>query len=453
MERHLLILGSDEAAIGELVGSLSGRDFDCATGSELESASDAYDAVVLVSTDTGDDVADAIGRLRERIGSLPLTVAAPTRQVEMLRRVFRWGADEYLLLPADPHEAQSRLITLLDRHALDSQIAFYQEQLSQRATLRTIEAQSPAMREVVERIERIAPLRSTVLIYGESGAGKELVARSIHFASSRSRGPFVALNCAAIPASLIESELFGHEKGAFTGAHARVRGKFEAAHGGTLFLDEIGEMDVESQTKLLRVLEEREFMRVGGVRNVRVDVRVIAATNARLEERVTEGGFRRDLYYRLKVLTVTVPPLRERQPDIPALIEVFAGQISRANALPAKTFDDEAIEALQRHSWPGNVRELKNALESLIVSVPGARISLDDLPPTLRAMDGLPAATESVRPLADVEREMIRRALEATGGNRTHSAELLGIGVRTLQRKIHTYRIDIPPSKRRSRRE
>ena len=452
MERHLLIIGTDAPLVGSLVNALTDRGFDCQAATALEPGYDEADAVVLVDPRGADGLFPTLEQVRKRIGNMPLALAAPAERVESAREALRHGADEYLLLPVDAHEAESRLNALLERHALDSQLAFYQEQLSRRATLRTIEARSPAMRDVVQRIQRVAPLRSTVLIYGESGAGKELVARSIHFASSRNRGPFVALNCAAIPASLIESELFGHEKGAFTGAHNRVRGKFEAAHRGTLFLDEIGEMDPDSQTKLLRVLEEREFMRVGGVRTVRVDVRVIAATNARLEERVASGQFRQDLYYRLKVLTITVPPLRDRQPDIPALIEVFSSQIARANALPNKTFSDDAVEALSAHSWPGNVRELKNALESLIVSVPGSRISVKDLPLTLRAPTDPLADVASVRPLAEVEREMIVRALEATGGNRTHSAELLDIGVRTLQRKIHAYGIDIPPTKRRSRR-
>ena len=277
---------------------------------------------------------------------------------------------------------------------------------------------------------RVAPMRSTVLICGESRVGKELVARAIHFNSPRLGRPFIALNCAAIPANLIESELFGHERGAFTGAHARVRGKFEIAHRGTLFLDEIGEMTAATQVKLLRVLEEREFMRVGGDQTIRVDARVITATNADLENLVSTGLFRRDLYYRLKVVTIRVPPLRERREDTPYLIHGFLEELARINAMEAKSITGEALAALTAHSWPGNVRELKNLLESLLVSVKGNVIRLEDLPPTVhgnrpgaRTVDLEPGMT-----LEEMERLLIRHTLEHTGGNRTHTAELLGIG-------------------------
>jgi transcriptional regulator with PAS, ATPase and Fis domain len=296
-------------------------------------------------------------------------------------------------------------------------------------------------------------MRSTVLIYGESGVGKELVARSIHFNSPRRDNPFIALNCAAMPANLIESELFGHEKGSFTGAHARVRGKFEIAHRGTLFLDEIGDMDPSTQAKLLRVLEEKEFMRVGGNQSIRVDVRVIAATNADLEAMVARSSFRRDLYYRLKVVTIRVPPLKERREDIPALVSTFLDQLSRENAVYRKAITPDALGTLQDYSWPGNVRELKNILESVLVSVPGEVIRLEDLPPSVRPTRIAPHPME-LRPgtrLEDLERELIKRTLEHTGGNRTHSAALLGIGVRTLQRKIAAYGISIPPKRRRPR--
>jgi transcriptional regulator with PAS, ATPase and Fis domain len=309
------------------------------------------------------------------------------------------------------------------------------------------------MRRLTDRMKRVAPMRSTVLIFGESGVGKELVARSIHFNSPRRDQPFVALNCAAIPSGLIESELFGHEKGSFTGAHARVRGKFEIAHRGTLFLDEIGEMAHVTQTKLLRVLETREFMRIGGDRRVQVDVRVIAATNADLERLVVEKHFRQDLYYRLKVVTLTVPPLRERREDIAALSRLFLDQLSRANAIPQKRLTPAALEAMTEFGWPGNVRELKNLLESLLVSVVGTEIGLQDLPNYIHGDRVAPPASDYPpgTALEAMERDLIRRTLEQTGGNRTHSAEILGIGVRTLQRKIKSYGIAIPPRRRRPR--
>jgi DNA-binding NtrC family response regulator len=392
--------------------------------------------------------------VRQRAGATPLLVVCDADRVRDAVRSLQHGAEDYITRPLDALELQRRLDRILERVDLDSRIAFFQGELSRRSGVSELEARSPAMRVVVDRILRVAPMRSTVLIHGESGAGKELVARAIHFNSARRDGPFIALNCAAIPSSLIESELFGHEKGSFTGAHARLRGKFEIAHRGSLFLDEIAEMAPATQAKLLRVLEQREFMRLGGDRSVRVDVRLIAATNADLEALVARSGFRRDLFYRLNVVTLSVPPLRERQADLPHLVRTFSEQLARANAVALKHWSDDALAALQVYHWPGNVRELKNLLESLLVSVPGATIRLEDLPPGMRRQSApaVPAATVAGGTLADMERELIRSTLEATGGNRTHSAELLGIGVRTLQRKIACYGLSIPPKQRRPRK-
>jgi len=290
-------------------------------------------------------------------------------------------------------------------------------------------------------------------VFGESGVGKELVARAIHFNSPRRDFPFLGINCAAIPANLIESELFGHERGAFTGAHTRTRGKFEIADRGTLFLDEIGETDLPTQAKLLRILEEKEFMRVGGDTNLRVDVRVIAATNANLEQMVERGTFRRDLYYRLKVVTIHVPALRDRRADLPELIEGFLDELSRANAVPRKLIAADVLGALSAYDWPGNVRELKNVLESVLVASPGETITLDDLPPSIARAVAAPLrpTVAAGTTLESMERELIKATLESAGGNRTHSAELLGIGVRTLQRKIRTYGLDIASKRRRPR--
>jgi DNA-binding NtrC family response regulator len=396
---------------------------------------------------------EGIGSLRELASSTPILLVSRPDRVRDAVRGLRQGTGDYLLDPPDPVELETRLERLLERCELDSRIALLQEQLSRADGARQIEVRSPAMRRVLDRVQRVAPLRSTVLIRGESGVGKELVARLIHLNSPRCGHPFLALNCAAIPADLIESELFGHERGAFTGAHARTRGKFEIADRGTLFLDEIGDMDAATQAKLLRVLEQKEFMRVGGDHSIRVDVRLIAATNADLERLVGESAFRRDLYYRLKVVTIDVPPLRERGPDIPALVETFLEELSRANAVPRKSVSPAAMEALTSYHWPGNVRELKNLIESLLVSAAGREIQLEDLPPT---MHRAPAGTRTGglwpgTTLRELERELIRVTLEHTGGNRTHSARLLGIGVRTLQRKIRSYDLRIAPRRRRPR--
>ncbi len=357
-------------------------------------------------------------------------------------------------MPLNPMELRARLKRVLERNDLNSRISWFQDELAKKSQYRKPEVRSPAMKAALDRAIRVAPMRSNVLITGESGVGKELVARAIHLNSTRCDAPFIALNCAAMPASLIESELFGHEKGAFTGAVARTRGKFEIANHGTLFLDEIGEMDLPSQAKLLRVLEEQEFMRIGGDRNIRVDVRVIAATNADLDAMVGRRRFRRDLYYRLKVVVIPVPPLRDRRQDIPYLVETFLDQLSSSNAVPRKTLSPEAMATLEAYSWPGNVRELKNALESILVSTLGDRIEQEDLPggflkaEPARSSYGIQPGTT----LEEMERELIRLTLEHTGGNRTHSASLIGIGVRTLQRKIRSYGIDIAPKRRRPRK-
>jgi DNA-binding NtrC family response regulator len=411
-----------------------------------------HDAVVLNLPDTT-DVSEVVGSLRRAApGTAALLLVDPGDLAEAVH-ALRHGADDYLLRPPDPFELRTRLGRILERYDLDSRVAFLQDELSREYGQKRPVGRSSAMRGVLDRVMRVAPMRTTVLVCGESGVGKELIARSIHFNSPRRDQPFIALNCAAIPSSLIESELFGHERGSFTGAHARSRGKFELAHRGTLFLDEIGEMDPSTQVKLLRVLEEKEFMRVGGDQSVNVDVRVIAATNADLERRVAENRFRRDLYYRLKVVTITVPSLRERSSDIEDLVETFIEELSRVNGVPRREITPEAMTALRGYAWPGNVRELKNLLESVLVSVPGDVIGIEDLPSSIRgsgAGTDRPATGPGVT-LAEMERELIVRTLEHTGGNRTHSASLLGIGVRTLQRKIQTYGIEVPPTRRRPR--
>ena len=411
-----------------------------------------FDAVIMSIEWAGPEPSKGIRKLGRRVRA-PLLVLCGPDQTRAAVKLLQHGAEDYLLRPPDPFEVQQRLERILEHHEMDSRISFFQNEISKKAGPRDLEVRSPTMRSMLDRLMRVAPMRSTVLICGESGVGKELVARAIHFNSPRLGRPFVALNCAAIPANLIESELFGHERGAFTGAHARVRGKFEIAHRGTLFLDEIGEMTAATQVKLLRVLEEREFMRVGGDQTIRVDARVITATNADLENLVSTGLFRRDLYYRLKVVTIRVPPLRERREDTPYLIHGFLEELARTNAMEAKSITGEALAALTAHSWPGNVRELKNLLESLLVSVKGNVIRLEDLPPTVhgnrpgaRTVDLEPGMT-----LEEMERLLIRHTLEHTGGNRTHTAELLGIGVRTLQRKIRGFRLEIRPTRRRRR--
>jgi len=457
--KRILVADHDPAMLDRLLGMLVQAGYE---GTRARGAADAlhaleqheHDAAILDLGVPPGDLAEFVRSLRRHSPDLPVLLLAEAARLPSAVQALRHGADDYLLRPPDPFELAVRLGRILERTDLGSRISTLQDELAKKYGFRPPVGRSPAMEAVVERIRRVAPMRATVLILGESGVGKELVARSVHFNSPRRDHPFIALNCAAMPATLIESELFGHEKGAFTGAHARARGKFEIAHRGTLFLDEISEMEPPTQAKLLRVLEEREFMRLGGDRNIRVDVRVIAATNSDLEAAVADGSFRQDLYYRLKVVIIQVPPLRERRADIPILVETFLDDLSKANAVPRKTLAPDAVQALHDYHWPGNVRELKNLLESVLVSSPGDFIRREDLPQNV-ARGGRAVESGAYAPgttLEAVERDMIRRTLQHAGGNRTHAAELLGIGVRTLQRKIHEYGLDIRPERRRPRR-
>jgi transcriptional regulator with PAS, ATPase and Fis domain len=293
----------------------------------------------------------------------------------------------------------------------------------------------------------VAPTRSSVLIIGESGTGKELVANAVHRASPRRNERFLAINCGAIPSDILESELFGHERGAFTGAVTRKIGKFELAHRGSLFLDEISELYPELQVKLLRVLEERQVMRVGGSELIDVDFRLIAATNRDLEKEVADGRFREDLYYRLKVVTLRIPPLRERPSDIPPLLEHFLVQFCQEHGKPPKVLSTDALELLSRYSWPGNVRELKNVMESAVIFHQEGEITVADLPAEVRDSSTLSAAGAPVqsvvgepRTMAVIERQAILETLGRTGGHRARAADILGIGLRTLQRKLKEYK-------------
>jgi DNA-binding NtrC family response regulator len=307
------------------------------------------------------------------------------------------------------------------------------------------------MEKLFDQMKLVAPTRSSVLVIGESGTGKELVANAIHRASPRRNERFLAINCGAIPSDILESELFGHERGAFTGAVSRKIGKFELSHRGTLFLDEISELYPELQVKLLRVLEERQVMRVGGSELIDVDFRLIAATNRDLEKEVAEGRFREDLYYRLKVVTLRIPPLRERVSDIQPLADHFLAVFCQEHGKAPKRLGPEALEMLHRYPWPGNVRQLRNVIESVVVFHQGEEVEPADLPVEVRESatvsvigDGgggpVQSAAGETRTMADIERQAILETLQRTGGHRAKAADLLGIGLRTLQRKLKEYK-------------
>ncbi|HSM14378.1 MAG TPA: sigma-54 dependent transcriptional regulator [Thermoanaerobaculia bacterium] len=408
---------------------------------------------------------DGIGFLQEvRERGLDLSVLLVTGfgSIESAVEAMRVGADDYLTKPVDLYELRTKVTTHLEKRRLAEKVDELSTQLDKRYGFESIIGRAPAMEALFDQMRLVAPTRSNVLVIGESGTGKELVAHAIHRASPRRDERFLAINCGAIPSEILESELFGHERGSFTGAVGRKIGKFELAHRGTLFLDEISELYPELQVKLLRVLEDRRVMRVGGSELIEVDFRLVAATNKDLEREVAAGRFREDLYYRLKVVTLRIPPLRERAVDIPLIAEHYLRQFCREHGREPKRLSHDAVEALQAYAWPGNVRELKNAMESVVVFHQGELVEPADLPAEIRealGVEGRPASppnelaaapgsavafrsavADDSHTMADIERDAILAALERSGGRRAEAARQLEIGLRTLQRKLKEYR-------------
>ena len=402
---------------------------------------------------------DGLGFLQEvrkREHDIAVLLVTAFGSIESAVEAMRVGADDYLTKPVDLYELRKKVTTHLERRQLKEKVEELSEQLDKRYGFEAIIGRAAPMEALFEKMRLVAPTRSNVLIIGDSGTGKELVANAIHRASPRRDERFLAINCGAIPSDILESELFGHERGSFTGAIGRKIGKFELAHKGTLFLDEISELYPELQVKLLRVLEDRSVMRVGGSETIEVDFRLIAATNKDLEKEVSVGRFREDLYYRLKVVTLQLPPLRERQVDIPALAEHFLRIFCKEHGREPKRLSARALDALKSYGWPGNVRELKNAMESVVVFHRGGEVTASDLPHEIRAATGIEEIRSGVsavepteneahgpggeRTMADIERDAILEALDRTGGRRAEAAKLLDIGLRTLQRKLKEYK-------------
>ena len=366
---------------------------------------------------------------------------------ELAVDAMKRGADDYIAkgrLQID--ELEMRIARALRRQNLEVENVSLRQQLETRFGLENMVGESPAMREIFEIVQQVAPTRASVLLSGESGTGKELVAKAIHHLSPRARQPFVTVHCAALAPTLLESELFGHEKGAFTGAHERRIGRFEQAQGGTLFLGEIGEIDATLQVKLLRFLGERTFERVGSNKTLTADVRLIAATNKNLEERVKAGEFREDLLFRLRVVEIPLPPLRERTGDIPLLAQNFLREFAKENGKPVNDFTADALEWLMNYSWPGNVRELRTAIEHAVVLCRGEKISARDLPSSVRSggLSGHPGPSLARNDLTvkEAEKQLIIRALKETAGNRTLAAKKIGMSRRTFHRKLHLYHLE-----------
>jgi DNA-binding NtrC family response regulator len=352
------------------------------------------------------------------------------------------GAYDYLTKPIHPDELILLIKRAVETLQKDKEIDNLRRRLDQRFGLDQIIGQSKQMKDVFAKIQRAAVVDSTVLILGESGTGKELVAQALHHNSNRKKGPFVAVNCAAVPATLVESELFGHVRGAFTGATDRRVGRFEQADGGTLFIDEIGDFELGLQAKLLRVLETLTVTPVGGHEDRKVDVRVLAATSRDIRSMLEKGTFREDLYYRLNVITIGLPRLRERVDDIPILVEHFLKEISETKKTMPRRVSPEVMRRLEAYRWPGNVRELRNTLERMMVLADGEMLTENDLPEDILAASreiALPKEVPANMTMDELEKAAITKALEQCGGNRTHAAEKLGISVRTLQRKLRHY--------------
>ncbi len=437
-------------------------DFDCYVASNAAEALELlrHDSIDVMLTDLrlgGDDgmklLDEALKLPKPPVCIMMTAYGSVDTAVEAMRR----GAYHFVTKPLNLDEVELLIKRAIRSQRLEHENTALKQQVEQKFSIAGILGKAEAMRPILDTIQQVAPTRATVLIEGESGTGKELVAKAIHHLSGRPKAKLVTVHCAALSPQILESELFGHEKGSFTGAQDRRIGRFELADGGTLFLDEIGEIDASTQVKLLRALGEQVIERVGGSKPIKIDVRVIAATNRNLAKMVEEGKFREDLYWRLRVVTIQMPPLRERKGDIPVLAEHFLKELATANGKPAKPLGEDALPALMGYDWPGNVRELRAAIEHGVVMSNSSRIMLKHLPAYLSQPGGMglrvpappalsprTAEAESIptsQPSSDLdlthmEQHMIQTALDRAGNNRTEAAELLGISRRTLQRKL-----------------
>jgi nitrogen regulation protein NR(I) len=471
--QRILVVEDDESIQNVLHAFLSGKGFEVTLaqngGAALEQLrAENFDLILTDLVMPGRGGMDVLKAATASQPDIPVIVMTGFATVQTAVEAMKMGAYDYLTKPFNLDELMIVLDKALSVSQLQKENRMLKMQLKKKYDFKGIVGDSPSMHAVYELIEKIADTDSTVLITGESGTGKELIARTIHYNNARrAGGPFVPLNCAAIPRELLASELFGHEKGAFTGAVYARAGRFELAQGGTIFLDEVSELDPALQVKLLRVLQEREFQRVGGVKTVKVDVRILAATNADLETAIKAGVFREDLFYRLNVIPLHLPPLRDRPEDLTLLIDHFTQEFSRIRQRAPLVFSAEANDCLVRYSWPGNVRELENLIERLSILVSGGAVKASDLPEAFLRMDAAvrqlavdaqqpagnfgspaPAAPQSYAMeigetgidldelVTGIERDLIRKALERAGGVRSKAARLLGLNRTTLLEKI-----------------
>jgi two-component system response regulator HydG len=425
-------------------------------GYEVDEAADGVEAVRAVEREPFDLVLldirmatmngiEALTEIRKISPLIPVLIMTAYASVKTAVMALKAGAFDYLTKPLDVEELKILVEKALELYHLREENLALKERLGDRFDFSKIIGQSRKMKELLDTLSLVAPTDATILILGESGTGKELVANSIHQNSPRASQPFIKVSCAALPETLLESELFGHERGAFTGAIARREGRFQLAHRGTIFLDEVGEMSSTTQMKLLRVVQEKEFEPLGSPRTMKVDVRIVAATNKDLEREVKEGRFREDLFYRLNVVPLSLPPLRERKEDIPTLAAHFFAANREKNRKGVQAISGKAMDLLMRYDWPGNIRELENCIERAVIMARGEIIAPADLAPSIQALSNEREAQGLSLPsgisLQEVEKALILKTLEDTGGNRTRAAEILGINRRTLQNKLKEYGI------------
>ena len=448
----LVATARDKAEERRLTEFLTDQDYDIVTAADGEAALNALDsthvdAVIADARVHRIDGLNLLDRVLRRDPAICFILISEKADVDLATEALRRGAHDFQVTPLD----HDRLLAVLERgislSRLRQRVTRLETRLERKYGFQNLTGNSGAMAAVFDKIQQIAPTRATVLITGETGTGKELVATALHHNSPRRDEPFVKLNCAALAEGVIESELFGHEAGAFTSASRTRKGRFEIADGGTFFLDEITEITPPIQAKLLRVLQEREFERVGGTQTFRVDVRLIAATNKNLEAEVRSGRFREDLYYRLNVVTINLPPLRDRREDIPLLVEAFMRELNDEHGKRVRGVSKGAMDLLRRYTWPGNVRELKNAIEGMVLfAQPGQLLGVDDLPEFLRGPEAAdPGEVVPVKvgmTIEEAERRLITATYRTTGGNKRRAAVILGIGLRTLYRKLKEYDLE-----------
>ena len=447
--KFTILIADDERNIREgLAEALRLEGYDVALAGDGAEALRAVEEgrIDLVVTDlrmpkiSGNEV---LKRISGTYPGLPVIVLTGHGTIEDAVNSMRMGAFDFITKPVHLDHLSLLVRRALESRELERQNMELQLEIESQKRISSIIGRSAEMKRIFDVLRRVAPTKASVLITGESGVGKELIADALHNLSPRADKPFVKVHCAALAESLLESELFGHEKGSFTGAAGRKRGRFELASEGTLFLDEIGEINQNVQIKILRVLQERRFERVGGEETLEVDVRVIAATNRELKAEIEKGNFREDLYYRLNVVNIHVPPLRERKDDIPLLAGAFLREFCEENGKNLEGFDNKVRAAFFGYGWPGNVRELRNCVESAVVMAQGSLVTLEDLPPGIRdAQEDDTVHIPVGSSLADTEKILIRETLAAQGGNKSRTAEILGIGRKTLYQKLQDYGID-----------